>query len=25
VKHAGHDFYFVVPGGQVFSVEAASE
>ena len=24
VKHAGHDFYFVAPGGQVFSVEGAS-
>ena len=24
VEHAGHDFYFAAPGGQVFSVEAAS-
>ena len=24
VKHPGHDFYFVAPGGQVFSVVAAS-
>ena len=24
MEHTGHDFYFVAPGGQVFSVEAAS-
>jgi hypothetical protein len=24
VEHPGHDFYFAAPGGQVFSVEAAS-
>jgi hypothetical protein len=24
ITHAGHDFYFAAPGGQVFSVEATS-